>query len=62
MRRAALLAAVVLAAVTGCGGRHHAASSTQPARLTDLRSVDQLRTLFNAHAGEPRLVVLVSPT
>ena len=30
--------------------------------LTDLRSVDDLRTRFDADAGSPRLVLLVSPT
>lgn len=30
--------------------------------LTDLRSVDELRTRFEADAGSPRLVLLVSPT
>ncbi len=30
--------------------------------LTNLRSVDDLRTRFDADAGSPRLVLLVSPT
>ncbi len=30
--------------------------------LTDLRSVDDLRARFDADAGSPRLILLVSPT
>ena len=30
--------------------------------LTDLRSVDDLRSRFDADAGSPKLVLLVSPT
>ncbi len=34
----------------------------QETTLTDLRSVDDLRARFDADAGSPRLVLLVSPT
>ncbi len=34
----------------------------QETTLTDLRSVDDLRTRFDADAGSPRLILLVSPT
>jgi hypothetical protein len=34
----------------------------QKTTLTDLRSIDDLRTRFDADAGSPRLVLLVSPT
>ena len=30
--------------------------------LTDLRSIDDLRSRFDADAGSPRLILLVSPT
>ena len=34
----------------------------QKTTLTDLRSIDDLRTRFDADSGSPRLVLLVSPT
>jgi hypothetical protein len=34
----------------------------QETTLTDLRSVDDLRARFDADAGSPRLILLVSPT
>jgi hypothetical protein len=34
----------------------------QDTTLTDLRSMDDLRARFDADAGSPRLVLLVSPT
>lgn len=77
MTRLSLLLPVTLALVAlgcscGCGARgngasedHHAAAartlSSQP-RLTHLRGIGQLRTLFNTASGEPRLIILVSPT
>jgi hypothetical protein len=33
-----------------------------PRQLTDLRDIGQLRSLFNTRSGEPRLILLVSPT
>jgi hypothetical protein len=56
---AATIAALVLAA--GCGGSGH--TSTPPNRtLTERHDVSQLRQAFNTASGEPRLIVLVSPT
>jgi hypothetical protein len=34
----------------------------QDTTLTDLRSIDDLRARFDADAGSPRLILLVSPT
>ena len=34
----------------------------QGTTLTDLRSMDDLRARFDADAGSPRLILLVSPT
>ena len=68
MTRAAAVASVIalLLVLVGSGcGEQAAAQSPQAhhaGRLTDLRSVAQLASLFNASAGEPRLVVLMSPT
>jgi hypothetical protein len=55
----AITALAILAAGCGSSGGHSTQASKQ---LTDLRNVDQLRSLFNSRSGEPRLIVLVSPT
>jgi hypothetical protein len=38
------------------------ATPSNPRQLTDLRDIGQLRSLFNTRSGEPRLILLVSPT
>jgi hypothetical protein len=38
------------------------ATSSGPRQLTDLRDIGQLRSLFNTRSGEPRLILLASPT
>ena len=61
---ASVIALLLVLVGSGCGEQaaaqgpqaHHAG------RLSDLRSVKQLTALFNASVGEPRLVVLMSPT
>jgi hypothetical protein len=40
--------------------RPHLAPGQKP--LTDIRSIDTLRTQFNQDAGQTRLILLVSPT
>jgi hypothetical protein len=71
------LTATLLLALAGCGGADNAnrsvgpttrsATSTRgsapgPRQLVDLHDLEQLRSLFNARSGEPRLILLVSPT
>jgi hypothetical protein len=64
MIRAALIAliATLVLAASGCGGSSSKTSSATQRKLTDLHSISQLQTAFNTASGEPRLVVLVSPT
>ena len=37
-------------------------TASGPRQLTDLRDIGQLRSLFNTRSGEPRLILLASPT
>jgi ABC-type glycerol-3-phosphate transport system substrate-binding protein len=53
------VAIAVVLVLAACGG---GSKQTHADTLTDLQSVAQLKTLFNAHAGEPRLILLISPT
>jgi hypothetical protein len=77
MSRLAVFAIVLVLLAAGCGGSKRAApgqttstsssgSTTTGApgsrQLTDLRDIGQLRSLFNTRSGEPRLILLVSPT
>jgi hypothetical protein len=43
-------------------GRLSHTTSVPDTRLTDLRDIPQLRSLFNADAGETRLILILSPT
>jgi outer membrane biogenesis lipoprotein LolB len=56
-----LVAAVALVA-SGCGGSSTNTSATSQQRLTDLRNISQLQTAFQKASGQPRLIVLLSPT
>lgn len=38
------------------------ASPTPVPTLSELEDIDRLRDLFNQRAGEPRLILLISPT
>ena len=66
MRRLALLlitAGAVL--VAGCGGGTHPGAKSRAGQsnpVTELRSIQQLRSDFEAHDGTPRLLILASPT
>lgn len=61
------LGAVIAAWVAfGVVGPRSPRMTGQPAyaapTLNDLKSVDELKTLFNQDRGKPRLVLLLSPT
>jgi ABC-type glycerol-3-phosphate transport system substrate-binding protein len=77
MTRLALIALALALAAAGCGGGNKAAPQQPPStsaagsttsgvpgprQLADLRDIGQLRSLFNTRSGEPRLIVLASPT
>jgi PBP1b-binding outer membrane lipoprotein LpoB len=69
MIRLAVLALTFALFAAGCSGSKNAtpqqSASTGTAgrrHLTDLRDIGQLRTLFNTRSGEPRLILLASPT
>ena len=77
MSRLALIALALALLAVGCSGDKNtavqqppstsAAGSTTsgvpgPRQLTDLRDIGQLRSLFNTRSGEPRLILLASPT
>jgi ABC-type glycerol-3-phosphate transport system substrate-binding protein len=77
MTRLAVFAIALALVAAGCSGGKSAAPQQAPStsaagsttsgvpgprQLTDLRNVDQLRSLFNTRSGEPRLILLVSPT
>jgi hypothetical protein len=75
--RLAVFAVAAALVAAGCSGGksaapHQSASTSAagsttggvpgPRQLTDLRDIGQLRSLFNTRSGEPRLILLVSPT
>jgi hypothetical protein len=77
MTRLAVFAIGLALLAAGCSGSKSAApeqpgstsasgSTTRGApasrQLTDLRDIGQLRSLFNTRSGEPRLILLASPT
>jgi hypothetical protein len=59
----AIVAGLVLAAAC-CAAQAPAPAGRQEARpaLEDLKSLDELRQVFNHDAGKIRLVLLLSPT
>jgi hypothetical protein len=69
MRRGTLLAAALVAVtLAACGSNDHSpapqaeAGGSDSVAVRDVKSVDQLRTLFNAESEQPPLIVLASPT
>jgi len=60
----AAVACAVLWSTSGSAWQPHiaACSSRDSATLTDLKSVNEVRTLFNQDAGKVRLLLLLSPT
>ena len=64
MIRSAMIALVAAVAITaaGCGGSSTTTSATSQQRLTDLHTISQLQTAFQKASGQPRLIVLLSPT
>lgn len=66
MRRLApIVAATAALLAVGCGAATHTNRPSRPGEasaVTELRSIQQLRSVFEAHDGTPRLLVLASPT
>ena len=76
MTRLAVSVLALALAAAGCTGSKNAAppqppstsaaASTKgapgPRQLIDLHNIGQLRSLFNMRSGEPRLILLASPT
>jgi ABC-type glycerol-3-phosphate transport system substrate-binding protein len=77
MIRLALTALALALVAAACSGGNNAAPQPRPStsaagsttsgvpgprQLTDLRDIGQLRSLFNTRSGEPRLILLASPT
>lgn len=62
MIRAVLLLAALVLAASGCGGSEHQSTGRSAPTITDVHDIAQLRTAFNTASGEPRLIVIASPT
>jgi len=59
------LAAALLSLAAGCGGgqtSHGGNGANAAAAPPQLKSIQQLRSVFNSASREPTLVVLVAPT
>jgi hypothetical protein len=60
VRRRALLLVLLALALCACG--EHRQSSGAARKIADLHDISQLRSAFDTASGEPRLIVIVSPT
>jgi len=58
------LAAALLSLAAGCGGQtsHGGNGANAAAAPPQLKSIQELRSVFNAASREPTLVVLIAPT
>lgn len=61
LSQALLLTTLLAVLAAGCLPAQSPAAAT-PAQPTDLHDLDQLRRDFEAAAGKPRLILLLSPT
>ncbi len=70
-RRLVMVGAILLALLVGCGKDDsklgEGKSSERPVGgsvqvLHDLAGVDEFKTVFNRDAGQPRIILLLSPT
>lgn len=59
-----VLAGIVVLALAGCGGSGSAepAAQAQPSSVRELDSLAPLKDAFEADAGQPRLLLIFSPT
>ena len=62
MIRVALVVVAVALAAGGCGSSERQSTARSAHTLTDVHDIAQLRQAFNTASGEPRLIVIVSPT
>ncbi len=69
--RLVMVGAILLALLAGCGeddsNPGEVTSSEEPVGgsvqvLHDLAGVDEFKTVFNRDAGQPRIILLLSPT
>lgn len=59
MRQAVFLLLAIALVAAGCGS---STTTTDPARVQELTSIEPLREAFNDDRGTPRLFLLLSPT